>query len=226
MQSWAIGRSTHVDGNRQNDLRRSCRAGNSRMGRPNCPHTTKRSSLWLCTDHRKLNAVRIRDSELLSKMDKLVKSLADPGLVLTLYTNLRYWPAKFDEWDHKNRVYKSLWLVSFFLGAIWSNNILAFFEMAMDVIAWSVNSQSTPLYLHNIFVFSKSVLDQLTHLRRVLTVPQNAGLALKSIRLLPCKDNRLPGSRCTTERVEGRGNNDKSDYRITISYITDGSVIL
>lgn len=61
----------------------------------------KDDSLRFCVDYRKFNAVTVRDSYPLQRMDDCIDSLGDTTKVSSLDANFGYWQIEIDEKNKK-----------------------------------------------------------------------------------------------------------------------------
>lgn len=57
----------------------------------------------------------------------------------------------------------------------------------MDVILSSAKWQSALVYLDDIVIFSKSVEEHMQHARKVLTLPRDTGVTLKTQKVPPLR---------------------------------------
>ena len=133
-----------------------------------------------CVDYRRLNAVTVRDSYPLPRMDDCIDSLGNAVVFTTLDANCGYWQLPIREEDqelttfvcHKG-TYKYV-RMPFGL-----SNAPATFQRALDIILARYRWQTCLVYLEDVIVFSSKEEDHVKHVREVLQALHEAGVTLK-----------------------------------------------
>ena len=140
----------------------------------------KDGELRFCIDYRKLNAMTVRDSYPIPRMDECIDSLGDATLFTTLDANSGYWQVEIDPADRDKTTFTSHFgLYRFLRMPFGLRNAPATFQRAMDVILASVRWQVALVYLDDVIIFSKSYRAHLEHVATVLSLLKSAGVTLK-----------------------------------------------
>jgi transposase InsO family protein len=136
-------------------------------------------SLRFCIDYRRLNALTVRDSYPLPRMDDCLDSLATANIFSTLDANSGYWQLNVAEADRDKTAFTSHRGTYRFkrmpFGLI---NAPATFQRAMDVLLSRVLWKTAIVYLDDVIVFSKTVEDHIREVDDVLTILESAGVSL------------------------------------------------
>ena len=133
-----------------------------------------------CVDYRRLNAVTVRDSYPLPRMDDCIDSLGNAVVFTTLDANCGYWQLPIRKEDqelttfvcHKG-TYKYV-RMPFGL-----SNAPATFQRVLDIILARYRWQTCLVYLDDVIVFSSREEDHVEHVREVLNALHEAGVTLK-----------------------------------------------
>jgi Reverse transcriptase (RNA-dependent DNA polymerase) len=125
------------------------------------------SSTKFCVDHRRLNALTIRDSYPLPRMDEYIDSLGDAKLCSTLDCNSGYWQIPVEPKDKDKTTFTS------HKGTFRSSRMPFGLTNAPATFQRIVNMTSTTL------LFSRRPSSHLRHLGDVLSRLYGAGLSLK-----------------------------------------------
>ena len=137
-------------------------------------------SLRFCIDYRRLNALTLRDSYPLPRMDDCLDSLGTANIFSTLDADSGYWQLKVAEEDRDKTSFTSHRGTFRFkrmpFGLI---NAPATFQRAMDVLLSRVLWKKAIVYLDDIIVFSQTVQDHIRDVDEVLSILESAGLSLK-----------------------------------------------
>ena len=140
----------------------------------------KDGKLRFCVDYRKLNALTIRDSYPIPRMDECIDSLGDAGIFSTLDANSGYWQVEIHPEDKDKSAFSSHFgLFRFTRMPFGLRNAPATFQRVMDVILSSVRWQFALVYLDDVIIFSRSVEEHFAHVRTVLSLLQKAGVTLR-----------------------------------------------
>lgn len=138
-------------------------------------------STRFCVDYRQLNAVTVRDSYPLPRMDDCIDFLGDAAVFSTLDCNSGYWQIPVAEEDKDKTTFVchegAYRYVRLPFGL---SNAPATFQRAIDMILGGLKWKSCLVYLDDIIVFSRTAEDHVEHLREVFAVLQRSGLSLKA----------------------------------------------
>lgn len=133
-----------------------------------------------CIDYRRLNAITIRDSYPIPRMDECIDSLGEASVFTTLDANSGYWQVEIAPGDRDKTTFTCHeGLYRFIRMPFGLKNAPATFQRAIDIILSKVKWQYALVYLDDVIIYSKSVEDHFAHVRTVLTLLQNAGVSLK-----------------------------------------------
>ena len=134
-------------------------------------------SLRFCVDYRRLNALTIRDSYPIPRMDECIDSLGEAVIFSTLDCNSGYWQIPVAQEDKDKTAFISHYgLYRWLRMPFGLKNAPGTFQRAADIILASVKWQFALVYLDDIIVYSKSIEEHLDHLASVLKLLQRAGL--------------------------------------------------
>jgi Reverse transcriptase (RNA-dependent DNA polymerase) len=137
-------------------------------------------SLRFCIDYRKLNAITVRDTYPLPRMDECIDSLGDAVVFSTLDCNSGYWQIPLDEADRDKTTFSSHAGTFRFLRIPFGfRNAPATFQRAFDIILSVLKWRTSLVYLDDIIIYSTSREDHYHHVDEVLTTLGKAGLSLK-----------------------------------------------
>ena len=141
---------------------------------------TPDGSLRFCIDYRRLNALTLRDSYPLPRMDDCLDSLGTANIFSTLDANSGYWQLKVAEEDRDKTSFMSHCGTFRFkrmpFGLI---NAPATFQRDMNALLSRVLWKKAIVYLDDIIVFSQTVQDHIRDVDEVLSILESAGLSLK-----------------------------------------------
>lgn len=138
-------------------------------------------STRFCVDYRQLNAVTVRDSYPLPRMDDCIDFLGDATVFSTLDCNSGYWQIPVaDEDKDKTTFVCHEGAYRYIRLPFGLSNAPATFQRAIDMILGGLKWKSCLVYLDDIIVFSRSAEDHVGHLREVFEALQGAGLSLKA----------------------------------------------
>lgn len=140
----------------------------------------KDGSLRFCVDYRRLNAVTIRDSYPIPRMDECIDSLGDATVFTTLDCNSGYWQIEVAEEDRDKTTFVShCGMYRFLRMPFGLKNAPATFQRAVDIILSRVKWRFALVYLDDVIIYSKTVEDHFRHVREVLSMLSVAGITLK-----------------------------------------------
>ena len=133
-----------------------------------------------CIDYRRLNALTIRDSYPIPRMDECIDSLGEATVFTTLDANSGYWQVEIAPEDRDKTTFtchEGLYRVIRMPFGL--KNAPATFQRAIDIILSRVKWQYALVYLDDVIIYSKTVEEHFRHVRTVLTLLQSAGISLK-----------------------------------------------
>ena len=141
---------------------------------------TKDGTMRFCVDYRKLNAITVRDSYPLPRMDECIDSLGDATVFTTLDCNSGYWQVEIAEEDcDKTTLTSHCELYRFLSMPFGLKNAPATFQRAVDIILSRVKWKTALVYLDDVIIYSKTVTEHFAHVREVLRLLRDAGVSLK-----------------------------------------------
>jgi Reverse transcriptase (RNA-dependent DNA polymerase) len=137
-------------------------------------------SLRFCIDYRKLNAITVRDTYPLPRMNECIESLGDAVVFSTLDCNSAYWQIPLQEVDRDKTTFCShAGNFRFLRMPFGLRNAPATFQRAIDIILSGLKWRTGLVYLDDIIIYSTSREDHSHHVDEVLTTLGRAGLSLK-----------------------------------------------
>jgi transposase InsO family protein len=137
-------------------------------------------SMRFCVDYRRLNALTMKDSYPLPRMDECIDSLGDATIFSTLDCNSGYWQIPVHPEDRDKTTFTSHeGLYRFLRMPFGLTNAPATFQRMVDMILAGLTWKSCLVYLDDIIVFSASLEEHVHHLDEVLERLYRAGLSLK-----------------------------------------------
>ena len=140
----------------------------------------KDGTLRFCIDYRRLNAVTLRDSYPIPRMDECIDTLGDAKIFSTLDCNSGYWQIMMDDADKEKTAFVThQGLFHFTRMPFGLRNAPATFQRAIDIILSSVKWQYCIVYIDDVIIFSKSIPDHFNHLNEVLTLLGDAGMSIR-----------------------------------------------
>ena len=108
-----------------------------------------------CVYYRMLNAVTVRDSYPLPRMDECIDSLGDATVLTTLHCSSGYWQVEIAEEDRDKTTFASHSALYRFLRMPFSlKNAPATFQRAVDIILSRVKWGTALVYLDDVIVYS------------------------------------------------------------------------
>jgi Reverse transcriptase (RNA-dependent DNA polymerase) len=137
-------------------------------------------SVRFCVDYRKLNALTIKDSYPLPRMDECLDSLGDATIFSTLDCNSGYWQILMKEEDRNKTAFVTHCGIHRFKRMPFGLcNAPATFQRALDMILAKVKWNYALIYLDDVIIYSRTVEEHMTHLDEVLGLLRSAGASLK-----------------------------------------------
>jgi Reverse transcriptase (RNA-dependent DNA polymerase) len=136
-------------------------------------------STRFCVDYRKLNAITVRYSYPLPRMDECIDSLGDAKIFTTLDCNSGYWQIPVRPEDRENTIFTSheglYWFLRMPFGL---RNAPATFQSFVDITLSGLTWKSCLVYLDDIIIFQKTPAEHMAHPDAVLHRLYRAGLTL------------------------------------------------
>ncbi|XP_020298143.1 uncharacterized protein LOC109862482 [Pseudomyrmex gracilis] len=140
----------------------------------------KDGSLRFCVDYCNLNAVTVKDSYPLLRVDDLLGQLSDNTWFSTLNMKSGYWQVKIRKEDREKTAFSvgnGLW--QFTVMPFGLCNAPATFERLMERVLRQLLSKICLVYLDDIIVFGKSFEEMVANLRKVFQRFRERNLKLK-----------------------------------------------
>ncbi|BHF84013.1 hypothetical protein SprV_0902716300 [Sparganum proliferum] len=139
----------------------------------------KDGSLRLCIDYRRLNAVTVRDSFPLPRLDDTLDTLGSGAWFSTLDLKSGYWQVEIHPKDrHKTAFTVPQGLFDFHTLPFGLCNAAATFQRLMYQVLRHLAPSKCLVYLDDIIVFGQTIDQHNRNLREVLEALRNAGLTL------------------------------------------------
>ena len=139
----------------------------------------KDGSLRFCVDYRKLNAITVKDSYPLPKMDVILDYLSGNSWFTTLDLKSGYWQMGIRSEDREKTAFSignGLW--QFRVMPFGLCNAPATFERLMEKVLGEIINKICLVYLDDVIIFSKTFEGMLDNLREVLLRLRSANLKL------------------------------------------------
>ncbi|BHF70212.1 hypothetical protein SprV_0301326200 [Sparganum proliferum] len=145
----------------------------------------KDGSVRLCVDYRRLNAVTVRDSFPLPRLDDTLDALGNAAWFSTLDLKSGYWQVEIHPDDrHKTAFTVPQGLYEFQTLPFGLCNAAATFQRLMYRVLQPLIPDKCLVYLDDIIVFGRSVDEHNHNLRAVLEALRSAGLTLNPTKCL------------------------------------------
>ena len=140
----------------------------------------KKGGEWrFCVDYRRLNAVTIKDSHPLPRVDDSLNALSGSSWFSTLDFSNGYWQVEVAEEDREKTAFTTgRGLYQWRAMPMGLTNSPATFQRMMELILRGLPWHICMVYLDDILIYSRSFEDHLANLEEVLTRVQTAGLRL------------------------------------------------
>ncbi len=133
-----------------------------------------------CVDYRRLNAMSLKDSYPLPRMEECIDSLGDAKFFTTLDCNWGYWQIPIREEDRDKTTFTChSGTFRFKKMPFGLTNAPATFQRTIDIILARFKWQSCLVYIDAIIVFSSTFEERFRHVAEILRALQAAGLSLK-----------------------------------------------
>ena len=137
-------------------------------------------SMYFCVDYRMLNAVTVKDTYPLPRMDECLDSLGDTKVFSALDAISGHWQIPIPE-SYRGKTafscHSGLYRFSRMpFGRL--TNAPATFQRAMDILLSPFRWKSCLVYLDDIIIFSKSWEEHIVHVDEILSVLEKTGVNL------------------------------------------------
>ena len=132
-------------------------------------------SMRFCVDYRKVNAVTVKDTYPLPRMDECLDSFRDTKVFFASDAISRYWQMPIPESDRDKTAFSchsGLYRSSRMPFGL--TNAPATFQSAMDILLFPFRWKSCLVYLDDIIIFSKSWEEHIAHVDEKLSVLEKA----------------------------------------------------
>ncbi|BHF70488.1 hypothetical protein SprV_0301353900 [Sparganum proliferum] len=169
----------------------------------------KDGPLRLCVDYRRLNAVTVRDSFPLSRLDDTIDALGQAAWFSTLDLKSGYWQVEIHPNDrHKTAFTVPQGLFEFQTLPFGLCNAAATFQRLMYRVLRHLIPYKCLVYLDDIIVFGRSREEHNSNLREVLEALQEAGLTLNPTHTSKLPEGTTNKTKNTVEKKATTGNTD------------------
>ena len=137
-------------------------------------------SLRFCIDYRKRNALTVKDTYPLPRMDECLDSLGDAVVFSTLDCNSGYWQIPIAEEDRDKTTFTyHAGTYRFVRMPFGLCNAPATFQRTVDILLMKFRWRTCLVYLDDIIIFSKTLDENIQHVDEILIVLCEAGMSLK-----------------------------------------------
>ena len=137
-------------------------------------------SMRFYVDYGKLNAVTVKDTYPLPRLDECLDWLGDTKVFSALDAISGYWQMPIPEPDRDKTAFSChSGLYRFSRMPFGLTNAPATFQRAMDILLSPFRWKSCLVYLDDIIIFSKSWEEHISHVDEILSVLEKAGVKLK-----------------------------------------------
>ena len=153
---------------------------NSPWGSPVVFAPKKDGTSRFCVDFRRLNAVTIRDSYPLPRMDECIDSLGEAKILTTLDCHAGYWQVNIRPKDRDKTTFVTHHGTYRFRRMPFGlMNAPATFQRILDIVLAAYKWQTCLVYLDDIVIFSRDIESHFRHVEEVLMALQRANITLK-----------------------------------------------
>lgn len=152
---------------------------------------TKSDGTWrFCVDYLRLNAVSVKDTYPLQRMDECIDSLGNATVFTTLDANWGYWQIPVQQEDRDKTafvchsgLYRFNWM------PFGLTKAPASFQRALDILLSRFKWKTCLVYFDDIIIFSRSRAEHLEHVRSIMSILRDAGITLKLGKCKFCTDS-------------------------------------
>ena len=137
-------------------------------------------SLRFCIDYRRVNAITVRDTYPLPRMDECIDSLGDASVFTTLDCNSGYWQIPVAPQDRDKTTFTChAGTYRYRRMPLGLTNAPATFQRTLDIVLSSFKWKSCLVYLDDVIIFSKDMESHFAHVEDILKALGQAGITLK-----------------------------------------------
>ncbi|KMQ86489.1 krab-a domain-containing protein [Lasius niger] len=150
----------------------------------------KDGTLRFCIDYRRLNAITVKDSYPLPRIDDILDQLSGNSWFSTLDLKSGYWQVKVRPSDKEKTAFsigKGLW--QFTVMPFGLCNAPATFERLMEKVLHGIISKKCLVYLDDIIIFGKDFIEMFKNLEEVFLRLQKANLKINPKKCLLLQRN-------------------------------------
>ncbi len=157
-----------------------------------------------CVDYRRLNAVTIKDSHPLPRVDDTLDRLSGAQMFSTIDLTAGYWQIPLNPADKEKTAFSTgAGLYQFRMMPMGISNAPPSFQRLMELVLRGLHWSICLIYLDDIIVYSADFVQHLKHLREVFRRFRSAGLKLKPSKChLACASVTFLGHRVSSAGVE------------------------
>lgn len=157
-----------------------------------------------CVDFRRLNAVTIKDSHPLPRVDDTLDRLAGANIFSTIDLTAGYWQIPLNPTDKEKTAFSTgAGLYQFRMMPMGLSNAPPSFQRLMELVLRGLHWSICLIYLDDIIVYSQNFPQHLQHLAEVFKRFRSAGLKLKPSKChLACSSVTFLGHRVSSNGVE------------------------
>lgn len=140
----------------------------------------KKNGTWhFCLDYRKLNAVTIKDSHPLPRVDDALDALSGSAWFSTMDLQHGYWQVELEEKDREKTAFTTgSGLYHFKVMPMGLTNAPATCQRLMEMVLRGLPWKTCLVYLDDVLIYSRSFSEHLEHLEEILSRFQSSGLKL------------------------------------------------
>ena len=137
-------------------------------------------TLRFCVDYRRLNAITVRDTYPLPRMDECIDSLGEANVFTTLDCNSGYWQIPVAAKDQDKTTFTCHEATYRYKRMPFGlTNAPATFQRTLDITLSAFKWKSCLVYLDDVIVFSRDLKSHFTHVEAILETLSETGITLK-----------------------------------------------
>lgn len=150
----------------------------------------KKNGTWrFCLDYRKLNAVTIKDSYPLPRVDDALDALSGSAWFSTMDLQHGYWQVELEEKDREKTAFTTgSGLYHFTVMPMGLTNAPATCQRLMEMVLRGLPWKTCLVYLDDVLIYSRSFAEHLQHLEEIFGRFQASGLKLNPSKCCFAKD--------------------------------------
>lgn len=150
----------------------------------------KKNGTWrFSLDYRKLNAVTIKDSHPLPRVDDALDALSGSAWFSTMDLQYGYWQVELEEKDREKTAFTTgSGLYHFKVMPVGLTNAPATCQRLMEMVLRGLPWKTCLVYLDDVLIYSRSFSEHLKHLEEILSRFQSSGLKLNPSKCCLARD--------------------------------------